>query len=304
MHAFARRFALLAAVLSLVVVVQPSFAQRADAPEEAPAPTGPTLFSLDFPGGTLRDFANAVRRANVQATLIVDEIAANFRLPALEMRQVDLETAGAIVEVIANPPEGRDGQVHVHSWGIAGSLETAVAIRGRYMTEGSRQTVHVWSLAEHLQAGMNADDLLSGVEAAVGAVGDGGAIRFHAPTAMLIVRGGPDQVSAADQAVGRMLEVGERSERSENNLRANLQAYQERLLELEAEARIGAKRVEIAQMRAEEVREQVDSGLASEVQFAEAELEVVAAEAELQQALRSIDRLGESIRSLRERLDD
>lgn len=259
----------------------------------ADTPDARERVSIEFGGGTVAEYIAAVRRQAQGANIIVSERARDARVAAITLRDAPLAAA---VQAIDRRLQG--GSLHVTTDRIDGELVFAIDL-----AVPDEETA-VWSLAEHLQAGMNADDLLSGVEAAVGAVGEGGAIRFHAPTAMLIVRGGPDQVSAADQAVSRMLEVGERSERSENDLRANLQAYEQRLVELQAEARIGAKRVEIAQMRVEEMREHVNNDVATEVQLAEAELEVIAADSELQQVLRSLDRIGEAIKRLEERLDD
>lgn len=298
-----RRFALLAAPLLALTHAVPVQAQ-----EDRPAREGrSTLFSLEFEGGSLGAFSSAVLEVHDGATFVVDEIAASFTLPSMQLQQIDLVTAASLVEVIASPPEGRVGQVHVHTWRVGETGRHTVAIRGRFLPheqQASAEATKIWSLAEHLNSGMNADDLLAGAEAAIGAVGLGGALRFHPPTAMLIARGSPEQIDAVDQAVRQMQMFGSRSLSDEEQLRSQIAASEELLSQAMAQLRIAAKRVEVAQLGVESARESfADSGALGREAVAEAELKVVEAQAELERIQSEVERRRRHLERMRARLD-
>jgi len=299
-----KRFALLAAPLLALTHAVPVQAQEGRPPGEGRS----TLFSLEFDGGSLGAFASAVREVHDGATFVVDEIAASFTLPSMQLQQIDLVTAASLAEVIASPPEGRNGQVHVHTWRVGESGRHAVAIRGRFLPRedsAAAEETRIWSLAEHLNNGTHADDLLAGAEAAMGAVGLGGALRFHPPTAMLIARGSPEQIDAVDQAVRQMHLLGSRSQSQEEELRSQIATSEELLSQATAQLRIAVKRVEVAQLGVESARESsfTDAGALGREAVAKAEMKVVEAQAELERIQSEVERRRRHLERMRARLD-
>lgn len=249
--------------------------------------------TIEFPGGPLSDYLAALRRQAPDVNIVASERAGAARIAPITLRSAPI---GAAVQAVDGRLQG--GMLRVSQDRIDGQALYAIDLNAP-----SEQT-KVWSLAEHLQAGMNADDLLSGVEAAVGAVGEGGAIRFHAPTAMLIVRGLPDQVDAAGQAVAQMLQVGDRQQDEMRHLRAMVTEAERGMPQLISRMRIAAKEVEVAQVRLQEVREAFEEELAPRSSVAEAELHVVTAEAELERVQSEVARVEAFLADARKRLDE
>lgn len=301
MHPFARRLLVLAAVFPLIAPVGTADAQNADEPTISLLPT---YFDLDFPGGTLEQFAAAVRRANEDATLVISEEALGFRLPAVTLRQVDVSAAARLIERVAQAPDNSASRLDVNWVEVPASANVAVSINAWTNPEVSDTETRTWSVREHLDRGLAADDLLSAVQAMLEVEPGAADVRFHEPTALLIIRGTEAQLNLVNDGLGQMRAEVRGRANDEESIRNEIAILEDQLAESEAQMRVAGKAVEVAQLRVKEALEAFEKGLLSQVDLGEAELEVVQAEANLQMIMRRIDRLSSEIERLRSRLDD
>ena len=307
MHFCTRRLAILAAALPLAAAPTGAIAQTSTSQAATPAAQRPaaTLFSLDFPGGTMAELADAIREANENATIVVSEDAAAWRVPALQLRSVDLRSVGQLLDRIATPPTPDPSkQLFTMSSAIAGTSEVALSVSTGRGFQAPKTATQTWSVREHLHGGLPADDLLSAVQAMVETEPGDATVRFHEPTALLIIRGSQGQLSLVTDGLDQLrAEVRQDRDRSDA-VREEITFIEDRLVEARGELRVAEKQVEVARARLNQVEEAKEEGLVAQADVSEAELEVVRADAQLQVAVRRVQRLGESLQRLEERLDD
>ncbi len=143
------------------------------------------IASLEFPGGTIGSYVEALKAAGAEGKIALTGDPDALRIEKVSLKDVTLEAATRLVDDIrqSKPNSEAIAEVDDHD----GLYMVHVRTARRSIGTESR----VWSLRQSIGLGMDADTMLSAIEAGV-AMTDGVAnaeISFHEPTSLLIVVG-------------------------------------------------------------------------------------------------------------------
>ncbi len=179
---------------SLVVGVDPSLAKTV---------VRPATFDLDFRGGTIASYAQAIREACPKANIVVLGDAAEVPLPAMSLRDVTVEASMRAVEGQQQDTSGAETALFVRGVDISGSPESVYTIQRapKHAPPEERPSVHVWSLSPSLASGAKLADILSAIEAALAVDGRPSKLSYHEATNLLIVRGVETQHQLVDSVI-------------------------------------------------------------------------------------------------------
>lgn len=274
-------------------------------------------FDLDFPGGTLEQYVQAIRKAHGSANVMLSDGAKKARIPAVMFNGVTLDAAMSVLRgrslsrddgsfgIQPDPVRlaGRDEmayRVSLYPWEFpADRLKKKQGSKKADQPAAEAQS-HVWSLRDLIDAGLKMDDVLGAVDAALKTIDKPFKIRLHDPTALLIVRGSDEQLNLVDQTVSAMrTDVSERAESALSNA-DEIDALQGELVKAEVKMRVAAKKLEIAseyvrhdQQNFEKQRPDLtdDQVAGSQSWIRGLELEAIKAEGEVQIAKDKVERL-------------
>jgi hypothetical protein len=168
--------------------------------------------SLEFKGGSLADFAAAIRKAAAEVNIVLPDKAKEVRLPELSLASASVESALKAVDALVD----EDFSVSVKAlWNEAGKPVYALSVRDRrkaplVQTTGGfpagGRSVSVFSLKSLTELAADvpkANGLTISVEAILTAIDAGmslheepkkAEIRYHADSGLLFVNGTPAQV--------------------------------------------------------------------------------------------------------------
>jgi hypothetical protein len=278
---------------------------------------GPVV-SVDFPGGTVAEYIEAVQRAGGDrpVNVLVPAEAAGVPVPPISLRGVTARTALEALTYAFPFGYGAKHEFGVRSFGDDPEATNAFAImysKGQQigMMPGQlnqaagpargREQIQVFSLTELVappgageDVGVPVDVLLTAVEAALGigagdeeADGEGGSgapaqVRFHEESGLLIVRGTGEQISLVSSLLGELRKdvVSRWSTARQDAAREAERRYRQKRLEVEMG--LAEKELVAADKRAERFRQQVESGHAPQQLQEEAEEEVARKRAQLE----------------------
>ncbi len=289
----------------------PLFAQAPGQDGRQPT-NSPPLFNLDFPGGELNAFLEAVRTAHPGANVVSPQDAASFPIPPMQLRNITLEAAMRLLEGTAELPDGREARIGIAPIGVSGSWDPAVRVKYEVSTRsrwGELQS-SVWSLTETISSNRSADDVLGAVQVALATFPVESTIRFHEPTSLLIVRGTEAQLQLVDKTLGQLRGDTSRSSSEADSFGALIRSLESQLIETQARLRVAQKREEVARKafvaKSDDAQAQLKSGamspVAAESWIGEAELELVEAEAEHQIAQEELRQLSMRLKDARDYL--
>lgn len=176
------------------------------------------VFDLDFAGGTIADYARAIRTAYPCANILVRPAVEQMPAPAISLRAVSLETAlhlmaqesissgvesrGVVIVRHVNRNPNREGnQVYDVSLAPTSSLLEKPPVAPTQPNE-----LGVWVLAKITESGIAIEDTLGAANVALETAGGSAVLRYHEPTGLLIVRGSAAQIGAIQRAIA-MLET-------------------------------------------------------------------------------------------------
>ncbi|MBL8747054.1 MAG: hypothetical protein JNK58_11955 [Phycisphaerae bacterium] len=192
----------------LVILAGPSLAQQpapAPAPGMAtgvtqastPAPTPDPRADVSFAGGTAQQYVDAIGKAFGAANAAVAPEAASIAVAPVQLKSVTRHDAMTLLQALAS------GRVAVMPRG-----DTFMVLSDRSSEEQRLETpiIRVWPL-EKVLARMKPEEALSAVQAALELAGEGAAVKFHADTSLLIIRGTGRQIDAVSQVVDRLENV-------------------------------------------------------------------------------------------------
>ncbi len=166
--------------------------------------TSPPSFSLQFAGGTIGEYVNALQEASGGANIVVasPEVGA-IRFPPVRLESVTLEAAVIVLE--GEYPTKQAGNVYVSAEMVGHPAE---GVKPLFRISANRQThlaaeVKVWSVADLIAGSLAPEDFLTAVEAVVELIPghQPAEIRFHKETGLLIARGDPHQLDAIEGVV-------------------------------------------------------------------------------------------------------
>ncbi len=178
----------------------------------APPPAPGELLDLDFPGGTLGDYVEALRQVavDVNVVLATPEVR-DLPVPPIRLNSVAVGAAVRVVEGEIHL-DGRSGLVIVaNEIQVTGPNQKPVfRISTHRRGRPSSAEVHVWSVAALLSQDVKAEAILTAVETSLELMGGEHAqsqVRFHQDTGVLIAYGERQHLSAIDHVVDGMHEA-------------------------------------------------------------------------------------------------
>ena len=202
-----------ALALALAMMITPVAAQVAAA-EQVPATQ---LISVDFDGGSLRDYVDAIRSVSKTNILLEDGVD-EVMVPAVELKRVEVGTAlDAVTDIVEDK---RSVNVRSHRSKFGATVYT-VQVRSRQQTnvatmQGPQRHVQVFSLRSLIEPmpGYPGDEaqvfeaktILTAIETGLSISGDKHAavLRYHADSGLLFVEGSINQTSMVHSVLKSM----------------------------------------------------------------------------------------------------
>ncbi|MDX2131028.1 MAG: hypothetical protein SFY69_03115 [Planctomycetota bacterium] len=304
----------LAAVCGLVPALSlPALAQRAPGTPATPgagalpAADPERLYTVNFPGGAVADYVELLRQSKPGrgTNIVVSMEAARVRLAPISLRDVSL---GSAVYAMHSAAGTADGELRIRLLDDGGDelygVDYSVPIRTGGLGQppaNSRNApdlrMEVLSLRPVTDGAgaLRVEAALTGVQTALDlAPGEPAEMKFHAETGLLIIRGTPEQLHAAQECVGRMREDMERRRaeaRAQEHPEAQLIERRAMLQKAELETHKATERVRLLRAMHDRLEQKwaagaVDEPAVQEVRskLLEAELGAQAAEIEQMQA--------------------
>ncbi len=177
------------------------------------------LFDLSFRGGTVEEYAAAIRKVAPTVNIVVMPNAAIAPVPALTLQSVSVH--GAL-----NFLDGREYRIGREAIALDLSFYNAGPQYDveRVFTIGARGSVEptqslVMSVDPLLDA-MSKQDLLTAVEVALELVMENRApavVKYHEATNILLVRGHPEQIGIVEDMLGELFNAARRKQAEEHN---------------------------------------------------------------------------------------
>lgn len=193
--------------------------------------TASNLFDLDFPGGTLKEYVEAIRNKNRKANIVIMPDAVNIPMPPVQLKSVQLPRA---MEILDNLVVGSDHQeVKISLRYVRGNSDMGEL--SIFTINASRRSLPVrtmvFSVSDILQGEVSDRDLLTTIESSLELVSEGqpeAKVQFHPETGILIVRGYEAQVELVsnlleelNRAAARKQQLMARNEATKNQQQNN-----------------------------------------------------------------------------------
>jgi hypothetical protein len=238
------------------------------------------LISLNFPGGTVLAYVNAVRKAAGDINVVIAPEAAEVQMPAVTVKQITVAAAIDLLDGRTLDLPGRRVQLGAMQMPVYDTLERQTyQVIAKVSGRPTVRATSVWTVASLLDADIPAAAVLSAVETAIEVVASSTKpdVRFHEDTALLIASGDHDQLQAIEHVLDGLNESGEQRRDDE------MHQYQRQLQEIDQDRQHARDRQREATAEAKQTREE-NTALAQEI----ARLETVTGE--LRRMLETKDR--------------
>ena len=212
----------------------------------------------------------------------------------------DGNAQGAVV-MFRDITERREQEARVHRLQRQNESILRSAGEGIYGLDCEGRTTFVNPAAAEM-LGWVAEELLGAVEAVLSLFSQKAEVSFHPPTRLLIARGAHEQLDLVNETIEQLVSSAERRRDEVESIRRDIREVQEELSEATGEIRIAKQTVELAATRLASAKKMRERGDAPADVVAEAQLEVISTETQLdvQQAHRK--RLQDRLDGLKEAL--
>lgn len=288
----------------------PALAQDSPTPGGAVArSTPPFTVTLDFPGGSLANYLDAIRRAagHNPANIMIRGDAADIQIAPVSLRDITIDQA---TELIAGPHSEGPRRYHVETSRYAAESAAGAAYLVVIHDAGDAAAVRpsrvsILTLRDLIcplpgdprDSTVPAEVALTAVEAAVAVAapeGQRSKIQFHAESGLLVLAGPPEAISAAEEVLDRIRsDVRARRERSRELLRdrglSDPTELERRVVDAQANLRAAGIEAEqaraelrVAQARFDEMNTLLAAGSVPPSEARDAELKVANAHAALE----------------------
>jgi len=193
----------------------------------------PGNVSLDFPGGTVSEFAATIREEAEGANILLHPDAADVELPPITLEKAWWADALRVL----------------HGWRLdsRGTVVTLViedegsTLSVNALTGDARQATRVHRLRDTLDAlNLTGDDVLTAVRVATDLSRAEGTMRYHEETALLLIHGEGPYLEAVEQTVSELRADAEAAQRraadaERAGLFEQIEALESRIAELQME---------------------------------------------------------------------
>jgi len=187
----------------------PTLQPGAQAPDSAPART----FSVEFSGGTVAQYLDAIRAAFPGANVVGTQGLDQFTLPSISLKEVTIVGALQPLEQVATANDSDQG---IHVWVANGVASVSVQNRfGHSVFEDEAEesgepqiATRIWNITTLTRGGgLTLSDITGAIETAVSIASDvKPEFRIHEPTGMLVVKGLDTQLDIIDEVIGKLEE--------------------------------------------------------------------------------------------------
>lgn len=173
------------------------------------------LFDLDFSGGTLKEYVEAIRNKNRKANIVIMPDAMNIPMPPVQLKSVDLNSA---MRILDNMVVGSDFQeVEISLRYVPGNSDLGELDIFTINASGRSLPVStlVLSVSYILQGEVSDRDLLTTIESSLELVSEGqpeAKVQFHPETGILIVRGHVAQVELVSNLLDELNQAAARKQ--------------------------------------------------------------------------------------------
>jgi hypothetical protein len=214
-----------------------------------PAAAQPIYFSLDFPGGTLTQYVEAIRKANPEADIITDDMLSLFPVSPTRLTNVDLNASLNLLSGsrIATPQGLFELEVNYAPIGQTGDVivRLQVELLGR---DNTTLETSVWSLRGLIELGMPTKDALSAIETAISLVPHEAIMKYHEQTNLLIVSGNEQAIRLVDSTIETLSNSAEHMSRLDQNNREHFTQLEFELAEAQANLQLAAETMRVRQI--------------------------------------------------------
>ncbi len=158
---------------------------------------------LRFDGGTVAEYAAAVRKVSPTMNIVLGPGAGEQMVPAMELLQV---RAADTAEVLATLRHQLGNTMF--------NVDRRAAFTAVSANWGGPETAHgttPFSLAKHLRSGFKEDAILSVIRTSLDSDAVGLHLKYHPETSLLIVRGSQEQRKLVERTLDRIMETAESS---------------------------------------------------------------------------------------------
>ena len=288
-----------AALILAQPLTPPTFAQ---VPGQAPA-MEPSL-SIDFPGGTVTQYVEALKKSGKPVNVVTSERAAKQQLAPISLSQVNVGVAVYAIQAASTSASGQWRIEMIHTpgprmaqWPTPGDAYSVDFFP--FGKRGEDVVVESYSLQRILRPdgkGEGADPkiVLTAIETGLHLQNEGGDqppdLKFHADSGLLFVRGSNADVKLVGSIVNRMSDdAGRRAtaaeRRSQEDAMRNI-ATKEAQLEIQ----LREMEVQAAQQNMEQVKALASKGTAPATEVTRSELEFARAKFNLDRAKLGLER--------------
>jgi len=233
-------------------------------------------FDVDFPGGTLSEYVEALRKARPDGAvnIVVMPTAKGLPVPPVRLVAVTVEAAIQILEGPYTTDDGLSAEVEVRTYRIGDSPDMVMKILAQ--TETWRIRSAVWSVEAALAYGQTAEKLLEAVEAARSLFPTKAEISYHPPTGLLIARGTDEQLDLVRDVLEQLIDGAERRNEEMDSIRRDIDELEADRFRVTMEMRVAEKELYVARV----VLERLVKINEMPEEIAHAELDVTRAAAE------------------------
>jgi hypothetical protein len=238
-------------LLAALLAASPALAQdRAgkQPPKEPPQPSAPAvpqmprpdvgpIVTVDFPGGTVGQYIDSIRRASSNsANIVLPPRAAKVTMPAVSLKGVTLLDALNAIVAVADIPTDEDWMVRpLATLGMGGvAMYPGESMPGFALLTQSRMgrgvpgvlpggptalpvsaRTEVFSVRDLLDSGLKPDAVLTSLDTAMrmDQRAEAPDVKFHEESGLLILRASAEQLDAARQVVLRLQEASKSAAR-------------------------------------------------------------------------------------------
>ena len=161
--------------------------------------TDDTIRELRFPGGTVREYVEALKDAGAEGRVVITGHDRDVPMQPVTLRNVTLESAVELLDDLTDEDANRLTRGGT-SWN-SGLYRVHVSTNARSST--LKRVSRVWSLRHITSQGLDDDTLLAAIEAGSETLNDHAkpTLRYHEPTALLIANGTADALGLIDAII-------------------------------------------------------------------------------------------------------
>lgn len=221
-----RIYLLFKALMTLSIVV--CLVDRANAQDvESGRQHHQVRLDVQFPGGTLIKYVDAVRKAHPKgvANIVVMPDAELIEIPPISLVEVKVSAAMDLLDGVYILGDGREVRINVDNFQLGSMPDMVFKVVAEYMTYPVRSSV--WSLDEALSDGRSEVELLAAIEVVLSMFSNKAEIKFHPPTKLLIARGTDEQLDLVRGVIEQLIASLERKRERIHDLKSTIDVMME-----------------------------------------------------------------------------